>query len=167
MKVAIAYPPIISEKGVPLLSQNRQFQWFNSPTFIYPVVPACAATMAKKAGYEVFWLDGIAEQWTETQFIEHVRTIRPEIMMIEAKTPVITAVWGWINRLKENFPEIKLALVGDHVTAMPAESFEKSRVDFVFTGGDYDFLFLNLLSHLTKKEKLEPGIWYRENKQIR
>ena len=51
MKIAIAYPPISSPKGVPLLSQNRQFQWFNRPTFIYPVVPAYAATMAKAAGH--------------------------------------------------------------------------------------------------------------------
>ena len=31
MKVMIGYPPIISDKGVPLLSQNRQFQWFMQP----------------------------------------------------------------------------------------------------------------------------------------
>ncbi len=40
MRIAIAYPPLPSEKGVPLLSQNRQFQWFSRPTYIYPVVPA-------------------------------------------------------------------------------------------------------------------------------
>ena len=45
MKVAICYPPLVSEKGVPLLSQNRQFQWFSRPTYIFPVVPATAATM--------------------------------------------------------------------------------------------------------------------------
>ena len=44
MKVMIAYPPIPTDKGVPLLSQNRQFQYFNNPTFIYPVIPAWAAT---------------------------------------------------------------------------------------------------------------------------
>ena len=61
MRVAIAYPPLPSDKGVPLLSQNRQFQWFNRPTYIYPVVPALAATLARDAGHEVAWLDGIAE----------------------------------------------------------------------------------------------------------
>ena len=60
-KVVIGYPPIEQEKGVPLLSQNRQFQYFNSPTYIYPMVPAYAATVAKKAGYKVRWMDGIAE----------------------------------------------------------------------------------------------------------
>ena len=50
MKIAIAYPPIENNKGIPLLSQNRQFQYFNNPTFIYPVVPAYAATMLKLDG---------------------------------------------------------------------------------------------------------------------
>ena len=46
MKVMIGYPPIPSPKGVPLLSQNRQFQWFNRPTYVYPMVPAFAASLA-------------------------------------------------------------------------------------------------------------------------
>ena len=53
MKIAIAYPPLISDKGAPLLSQNRQFQWFNRPTYIYPVVPASAATLLARAGHTV------------------------------------------------------------------------------------------------------------------
>ena len=65
MKVAIAYPPLISEKGAPLLSQNRQFQWFNRPTYIYPVVPASAATLAAKDGHAVLWMDAISARQTE------------------------------------------------------------------------------------------------------
>jgi hypothetical protein len=55
MKVAVGYPPIETDKGVPLLSQNRQFQYFNAKTFIYPMVPAYAASNLKKHGYEVVW----------------------------------------------------------------------------------------------------------------
>ena len=32
MKVMIGYPPLPADKGIPLLSQNRQFQWFSKPT---------------------------------------------------------------------------------------------------------------------------------------
>ena len=167
MRVAIAYPPIISKKGVPLLSQNRQFQWFNRPTFIYPVVPACAATMAKKSGHEVLWLDGIAEQWTEAEFINQIKTFQPDLIMMEAKTPVITIIWKWIDQLKALLPRTLIAVVGDHVTALPEETLKESKADFVLTGGDYDFLLINLLASLNKKDKLEPGIWYREKHEIR
>ncbi len=166
MKVAVAYPPIPSDKGVPLLSQNRQFQWFHTPTYIYPVVPACAATMAKKAGHEVVWLDGIAEEWTSDEFERKLVEAQPDLVAIEAKTPVIKAYWRWIDRLKNALPPAKFVLMGDHVTALPAESFEKSRVDCVLAGGDYDFLLVNLLNHLRDGAALEPGIWRRDNGQV-
>ena len=62
VRIAIAYPPLKSGKGVALLTQNRQFQWFSNPTYIFPVVPATAATMMKRAGCEVLFLDGIAAE---------------------------------------------------------------------------------------------------------
>ena len=59
MRISISYPPINMGKGVPLLSQNRQFQYFHEPTYIYPMVPAYAATLLKNAGYDVVWDDGM------------------------------------------------------------------------------------------------------------
>ena len=55
MKIAITYPPLESDKGIPLLGQNRQFQWFNNPTYIYPMVPAYAATLWQSKGFDVTW----------------------------------------------------------------------------------------------------------------
>ena len=72
MRIAIAYPPLKSEKGVALLTQNRQFQWFSRPTYIFPVVPATAATMLKKAGHDVLFLDGIAAELSEAEFEERL-----------------------------------------------------------------------------------------------
>lgn len=170
MKIVIAYPPLESEKGIPQLSQNRQFQWTASGPlayFIYPVIPAYAATMLKKAGHEVVWLDGLAEKWPHQQWLTEVKKIKPDLIMLETKTPVIRRHWQIINQLKDQNSRIKVILVGDHVTALPEESFKKSKVDYVLTGGDYDFLLLNLVNHLSKKEKLEPGIWYRHNETMK
>lgn len=164
MKVSISYPPIISSKGVPLLSQNRQFQFFKHPTYIYPVVPAYAATLLDDAGYEVIWDDGIAEEKTHDQWLSDVNRKSPDIVMIETKTPVVKTHWSIIDVMKRILPDSKLVLVGDHVTALPFESMEKSTVDFVLTGGDYDFLLLNVANFLAGKvDAFEPGVWYREN----
>ena len=70
MKIMLAYPPIESNKGIPLLSQNRQFQYFNNPTFIFPVVLGTAATMLKKEGYNILWRDFIAEGLKEDFFFD-------------------------------------------------------------------------------------------------
>jgi radical SAM superfamily enzyme YgiQ (UPF0313 family) len=166
MKIAIAYPPIKSKKGVPLLSQNRQFQWFHKPTYIYPMIPAYAATLLKNNQYEVIWMDGIAEEKDETSFKNEIIKEKPDLIAIEAKTPIIKFYWNWINEMKEILPKTKFVLMGDHVTALPYESFENSKVDYVLTGGDFDFLLLNLVNHITKKENLEPGIYFKENGEI-
>lgn len=171
MRVAIAYPPLISDKGVPLLSQNRQFQWFSRPTYIYPMVPAWAATMARDAGHTVSWLDGIASEWSVEQFEAELAAAQPEVILLETKTPVIKRHWQYLKRLKELHPRLLTVLVGDHVTALPHESFANSPVDFILTGGDYDFLWLNLLAALQDAQnaghpldttRLEAGIYWRQ-----
>lgn len=166
MRISIAYPPIPTDKGAPLLSQNRQFQYFNAPTYIYPVVPAYAATLLKSKGYEVTWNDGIAAQQAYPDFVAEIEQTHPDLMAVESKTPTIKAMWRAINNLKERFPNMKIVLMGDHVTAMPEESLENSNVDYVITGGDFDFQLLALARHLDVGDPLAPGVYYRESGQI-
>ncbi len=166
MKIVVAYPPLESEKGTPLLGQNRQFQWFNDPTYIYPVVPATMATFLNKEGFDVHWLDGIAEQWSYEEFISRVKNVNPQLLIMETKTPVIYDHWKIIDDLKQRFNKMKIVLVGDHATALPKESFENSNVDYVLTGGDYDFLALSLANNIKQQKLLEPGIYFRENGNI-
>lgn len=171
MKVMIGYPPIVSEKGVPLLSQNRQFQWFNKPTYVYPMVPAYAATMARAAGHEVCWADGIAEKLTSLQFEEQYAEFAPDVFLTEIKTPVVKQCWQTVRRLKEIHPPGRIILCGDHVSALPDESLRNCPADFILTGGDYDFLLIELLEHLGagngNQKSLPPGVYFRERDAIR
>jgi len=185
MKVIISYPPLSDEKGYPTLGQNRQFQFFKEPTYIYPVVPAIAATLLKQAGHQVIWNDCIAEGSSYDKFLELIQKERPDLMAFETKTPVIKQHWKIINDIKGLSPKgtdpakvtvPKIVLFGDHVTALPEESFQNSQVDFVLTGGDYDFLLLNLCHILNKLPitdyrlpitELEPGIYYRDNGEVK
>lgn len=176
MKISISYPPLESSKGIPLLSQNRQFQWFNEPTYIYPVIPAYAATLLKEKKYDVFWDDGIAEELSYKQWKERIVKERPDLIAIETKTPVIEMHWKIIDELSSYKAataqagsrhggkswDPKIVLIGDHVTALPQESLEKSKVDYIIASGDYDFMLLNLADHLSKGSELEGGFWYRD-----
>ncbi|HLM84458.1 MAG TPA: radical SAM protein [Candidatus Bathyarchaeia archaeon] len=153
LKISISFPPLESSKGTPLLSQNRQFQWFSDPTYIYPMIPASAATLLRSRGYEVFWDDAIAENLSYAQWLERLRKEKPDIVAIETKTPVIKRHWNIISDLKNNakyqLPDTKYILMGDHVTALPEESLKNLKADFVLVGGDYDFLLLKLLDSLS------------------
>lgn len=173
MKITIIYPPLESDKGIPLLGQNRQFQWFNNPTYIYPMVPAYAATLLQSKGFDVTWNDAIAEEWSYKQYIEYYKHNDFDVVMIETKTPVVKMHWGIIKQLKELKPETLIAVVGDHVTAFPEETMQNCPTDFVLTGGNYDFLLLNLCENLRDnngkldENTLEPGIYYRINGEIK
>lgn len=170
MKVSISYPPLESGKGVPLLGQNRQFQWFTEPTYIYPMVPAYAATLLRANGFDVMWDDAIAEGLSYSRWLEGIRSARPDVIAIETKTPVVKRHWAIIEdikRISAGGRPPKVVLYGDHVTALPEETMLKSKADFVITGGDYDFLLLNICGYLRGKSevrsvRLEPGIWHRE-----
>lgn len=172
MKVIIAYPPLSCGKGQPTLGQNRQFQYFKEPTYIYPVVPAQAATLLERAGHDIIWLDCIAEKITRDKFFDIIRQEKPDVIAMETKTPVVKQIWNFVDALKGlscGRQETKVVLFGDHVTALPEESFQSSKVDFVLTGGDYDFLLADLCNFLSSPTNinLEPGIYYRQQGQIK
>lgn len=172
MKIIISYPPIPGVNGTPMIGQNRQYQVFSSPTYIYPVVPAYAATLLKQAGHEVIWNDGIAEGWTYQEFLDFVKSENPDLIVFETKTPVVKHHWQIISDLKTNNQQLITVLYGDHVTALPDESMLNSKVDYVLTGGDYDFLLLNLCGALKNRSgnlpaQLEPGVWFRDKGAVK
>ena len=163
MKVLIAYPPLEGKPGYATLGQNRQFQYFADPTFIYPVVPAVAATRLSREGHEVTWRDCPAEGIGREDFFRLLREEKPDLAVFETKTPVVKYHWNLIGEIKASVPKAPLVvLMGDHVTALPEESLNSSAADFVLTGGDYDFSLSGLCSHLADPEKPLPGgIWRR------
>ncbi len=130
------------------------------------MVPAYAATLLNEAGYDVLWDDAIAEERSYSGWLKNVEQANPDLMMIETKTPVIKRHWKIIADVKKVSSETKVVLVGDHVTAFPEESFKNSKVDYVLTGGDYDFLLLNLIKTMEGEKNLEPGIWYMKDGKV-
>lgn len=113
----------------------------------------------KQKGYEVYWLDGLAEKITYNQWLNKIKEIQPDLIAIETKTPVIKYHWEIIKDLKlpiTNHQSPVTVLMGDHVTALPEESMQNCPVDFIITGGDYDFGLLSIANYLSKKEPLGP-----------
>ena len=169
MKIMIAYPAL-EGKGSPMLTQNRQFQWYHVGSYIYPVVSATAATLLKEDGFEPVWYDGIARRHTPEQFWRMLTAERPHLIVMESKTPVIRQHWKMIRKIKSQYPEIITVLTGDHVTALPVETMEHCPVDIILTGGDYDLLLLEVCraySDNRSPSKLPPGVWYREGASVR
>lgn len=167
MRISISYPPLNSVKGIPFLAQNRQFQWTNTGNVILGVIPAYGASALKQKGYDVNWDDAVAEKISYEAWLDRFIKNKPDIVFIESKTPTIKKHWEIIKELKKISSKTRnwkliTVLYGDHVTALPEESLNNCPVDYIITGGDYDFMMLNLVDHLVNKAKLEPGFWYRQ-----
>jgi len=165
-KVWIAYPPL-QGKGSPMLTQNRQFQWYHVPSYIYPVVPASAATVLAKDGFDVTWADGITQRWTYEQFLKQFEAEQPDLVAMETKTPVVRRHWQIVDELKRICPQSRVALMGDHVTALPQESLLHSQADYIITGGHYDTMLLGVACHLRDGAPMPQGVWYRDGETVK
>ncbi len=167
MKVIVGFPPTPTEKGTPLLSQNRQFQYFDNPTFLFPVALGTGATMLRDLGhYDVLWEDAIAQQDSEESYFAMLAREKPDFYFFETKAPVVKAHWAAITRMKQRFPKMKIIICGDHVTFAPRETMENSPVDYLVCGGYYDFAALELIQALEKGKAVPQGVWYRKNGKI-
>jgi radical SAM superfamily enzyme YgiQ (UPF0313 family) len=126
------------------------------------MVPAYAASYLKSLGYEVFWDDGIAEELTFAQWMERLVHEKPDLIAIESKTPVIKRHWRIVNDLKSRLSSSRIVLMGDHVTAMPEETMNVCEVDYVLTGGDYDFGLAELVRFVEDGKNAPASVWYRD-----
>jgi radical SAM superfamily enzyme YgiQ (UPF0313 family) len=145
-----------------MLTQNRQFQWYHAPSYIYPMVSASAATLLARHGFDVAWNDAITTGQTWDQFAAALRRYQPDLIALETKTPVVRQHWGIVDRVKQLVPGCRTVLMGDHVTARPRETMRHSRTDYVITGGDYDVSLLALARHLRDGAPIPAGLYYRD-----
>ncbi len=163
MRVLLGYPPIESPKGSPMLSQNRQFQWFTEPSYLYPCVPASAATLLQSEGHTVTWVDCIAERKDWATFARILEDARPELVAMETKTPVVRMHWEIASRIKALVPGVRIVLFGDHIAGNPRETLERSEVDFCLQGGDYDFSLSALVKGLETGSAFGSGTWWKDD----
>jgi len=163
MRAAILYPPILHEGRVPILSQSRIFSFTHSREIrIYPLVMAQAATMLKKAGCEVAWMDGISAGKSPKAFDAALGEFNPDLAVLETKVTMLRAHWKYVDGLKTRFPGLKVVVVGDHVSFFPEETMKSCQADFVATGGDYDVAIAGLAGHLAGKSPFPAGVWRRD-----
>ena len=160
MRVMVAYPPV-EGKGSPMLTQNRQFQWFHEPSYLYPCVPASAATWLQQLGHDVTWCDAIAERRDWATFERILQDTKPELVAMETKTPVVRQHWDIGARIKELVPGCRTVLMGDHVTGNPEETAQQPGIDYALMGGHYDFALKRLVEHLSEGTELGSGFCYQ------
>lgn len=160
MRTLFAYLPIIG-KGFLCLSQNRFAKFRGDLELIYPLIPASGVTQWKEAGHDAHYIDSIHDSLSVEGFLDRLEKIKPELLVFETKTPAVKQNWGVVDTIKERFPDLMVAAVGDHVSVLPKETLDNSKTDYVLTGGDFDVSMRKLADHLDGKGELPAGAWYK------
>lgn len=137
-KIIFCVPPVKTSKGFAQATQNRQYQFFKDPTYIFPVIPATFLTMlVQTPGYEVLLVDSVAEDISEDEFGKLLVQMSPDYIIFESNTMLINRYIEVIKGIKENLPQIKIVLTGEHVTAMPDDCKARAKADFFIQGGKW------------------------------
>jgi len=123
--------------------------------------------MLKQDGFDVDFYDGIARRESYEDFEREFERFKPDAVAFETKTPVVKQHWQIINKIKEHHPKTVFVLMGDHVTALPKESFLRSKVDYVVTGGDMDVSLFGLMKHIRDGSGMPKGIWFRKGRAVK
>ncbi len=165
MTILLAYPPF--KEGArsgrwPGASDFKNLYFFYPPWFL-----AYATALLEENGIEVSLIDAVAEDLSNEEFLERVKKISPELLIVETSTSTFDKDMVLMRRIKEEVG-CQIALSGPHVTALTQEVMTQNPfIDFVLTG-EYELTALEL----AQKLKLERyynilGLAFRKNKQIK
>jgi anaerobic magnesium-protoporphyrin IX monomethyl ester cyclase len=151
MKIAISYPPIVNKFGQKaMVSQNRNVQYFKTPTYLLPVTHAQAGTWMKQLGFELLWDDGNAQLKTYSQWLADLVAARPDCVVFESTTPVMKFYWNTIKEVKQKLPNCIVIMTGYHSMRRPQETLDESPTDIVLRSNHVDFVLSKIMPFIDK-----------------
>ena len=149
LKVAISYPPIVNSRGQKaMVSQNRNVQYFKTPTYLLPVTYAQAATWLKQLKFKVRWDDGNAQLKTFEKWFSDLVKWNPDVVVFESTTPVMKFYWKLTNDLKKVLPKTIFIMTGYHSMRKAEETLDMSKTDIVLKSNHVDFVLSRLLPYI-------------------
>jgi len=138
-------------KGFPNVGQYRFFKVMPTrASIIYPYLTASGITQLHQAGFNVKFVDcpSEAKTWDEVT----ADLANSEVVVMEARTPIMTHIWDCCTKIKSINPNTKTVLFGDHVMAFPKESLTQPDVDYILSTGDHDVGIVDLCRKIEQKE---------------
>lgn len=142
-----------------------------------PIWGALIAQHARNKGYGVLLIDQTAEGLNSDQIVKRSIAEKPKLIAMvvygqqpSASTQNMTAAIQIVKNFKDIEPQIKILMIGGHVSALPTQTLNESQADFVCQGeGPYTIDALLKLPDLNDESQYKhvPGLWYKyENKAV-
>jgi len=161
--IILVDPPYQMQSGTPLKLFSKSQKVAHLPN-----LGLCSiAAVIEKEGYNVKYLDGIAEGKNLDECCNEIISLNPRFVGVTAVTLTISTAAKLAAKIKEK-SDIPVIIGGVHVTAVPYETFERyDAFDFGVTG-EGEVTVIELLKALENHEDLSQvkGIVYRKKGKI-
>ncbi|MCY0859996.1 MAG: radical SAM protein [Sulfolobaceae archaeon] len=160
MKVVLTFPPDIHNLEI------YKVTGITAP----PLGLAYIAAVLEKEGHKVSIIDTPTLKLTMNEWLNEIRSLKPDIVGISMQTPMASKGYAAIKRIKEEMPDVIIVTGGTHPTYMYEESL-KSGADIVvrFEG---EYTMRELVSVIERKGldkktlKTVKGIAFKDNDHI-
>ena len=164
MKVVLINPPYAFK----ISRASRWPEYTKSGTLYYPIWLAYATGVLLENGHEAFLIDAIAKGWNLRKAVREVAKLDPEVVVVNTTTPTIKSDIKFVKKLKQKLPDVKIALVGAHVSVLPNETFKVCREADFIARREYDYTILELVQALEKGKDLKSirGLSYKKGRKI-
>lgn len=125
---------------------------FKSP----PITHLWLSAIAIRGGHSASILDALSRNLNKEKIFEFIRQEKPDIIGFTVFTNAFHDVMYMSKYIKENFPNIRIAVGGYHVNSMPSDFFSEC-IDFIFVG-ETEFSLLELMNRLELEDSSRDGI---------
>lgn len=129
-----------------------------------------------KKGRSLELIDQPGLGWDDSKLVNEASGLNPRVIAVvvyghqpSASTQSMTAAYSLVSKIKSNNPDQKVALLGGHPSALPAQTLKESEVDFVIKGEGHISLDLLLsVKDFNDSNQLDsvPGLWRKKGLEI-
>lgn len=137
----------------------------------YPIYLAYVVALLEKAGIDVHFIDGVADDLSVQAFAEKAKKIGPNLIAMECSTPSILKDLNTAKKLKEEIEDTFIVLMGSHPTYFHKEMLSENRFIDAIARGEFDLTINDLAFALqdgsarAQLRKVE-GLSYRDGENI-
>ncbi len=163
IRVLLLNPP--AYRGVRYVREGRCEQRLSSFQYnMLPISLPSTAALLHREGHQVRLLDATALNLSREDVVRESRDFSPDFILTNVSTPTFRGDAETAAMLKETLPRSFIGAFGVHVTTLPEESLQDSRLDGVIRR-EPEITAAELARALEKSRPLEkvPGLSYRKN----
>lgn len=164
MNIAFINPPFLPKYS----RGSRSPAVTKSGTVYYPIWLALAAGFAEKRGHKITLIDSPALIISIDETINRLKAFKPDIVVVETSTGSISNDIEFAGKLKNEFKNLFVCLVGNHVTALDEETLSHSEYIDAIARNEYEETIVDLAEKLDSRQSLEQvlSLTWRNGPQI-